>query len=285
MIAQNFEYFKPATLGEALALLADGSAAKPLAGGMSLIPMMKLRLAAPEKLVDLSGLGLSGIQEGEGGWIRIGATTTHHDVESSALLRLKCPLLPETASNIGDMQVRNMGTIGGSVAHADPSADYPAALLALEAQLIIAGAGGATRKVHIEDFLVDAMTVALEPGELITEIHVPAEEAGTAVCYRKVVQRASGFAVVGIAVRLRKDGEGKVTFARVGVTGLAAKAFRATRVEVALVSGASVADAAAKVTDGVDANADIHASADYRTHLARVHTARAIAAALSSGAS
>jgi carbon-monoxide dehydrogenase medium subunit len=279
MIAIDFDYEKPASLADALALLADGSA-KPLAGGMSLIPMMKLRLAAPEKLVDLAALGLGGIEEGEGGWLRVGATTTHHEVESSAVLRAKCPLLVETASNIGDVQVRNRGTLGGSAAHADPSADYPAALLALEAQLIVAGAGGATRKIAVEDFLVDALTVALEPGELITQVHVPAEEAGTGVCYRKVVQPASGYAIVGVAVRIRKGADGKIAFARVGVTGLASKAFRATGVEEALVNGASVADAAAKVSDGVDANADIFASGAYRAHLARIHTARAIQTAL-----
>ena len=278
MIAVNFDYVKPTSLEEALALLADGSA-KPLAGGMSLIPMMKLRLAIPEKLVDLSACGLTGVSEGDG-WLKVGAMTTHHDVESSSVLRAKCPLLAETAANIGDVQVRNRGTIGGSAAHADPSADYPASLLALEAQLIIAGSGGGTRKVSIDEFLVDALTVALEPGELITQIHVPCEEAGTGVCYHKVVQPASGYAVVGIAVRVRKDASGKVTFARVGVTGLASKAFRALGVEAALLNGASAVDAAAVVGEGVDANADIHASASYRTHLARVHTARAIAKAL-----
>ncbi len=277
MIANNFDYVKPASLAEALGHLADGS--KPLAGGMSLIPMMKLRLAAPEKLVDLSGLGLNGITEGGGGWIKIGATATHHEVESSALLRAKCPLLAEAASHIGDVQVRNMGTIGGSAAHADPSADYPASLLALEASVIIASTGG-TRKMSVADFLVDSLTVALEPGELITEVHVPAEAAGTGVTYRKVVQPASGYAVVGIAVRVRKDASGKVTFARVGVTGLASKAFRAAGVETALAGGASVEEAAAKVADGVEATSDLSASAEYRSHLAKVHAARAIRTAL-----
>ncbi len=280
MIAHNFEYVKPASLAEALGHLAgDG---KPLAGGMSLIPMMKLRLAAPEKLVDLSALGLNAITEGDG-WIRIGATATHHEVESSELLRAKCPLIAEAASHIGDVQVRNMGTIGGSTAHADPAADYPASLLALDASVIVASSSG-TRTMAVADFLVDALTVALEPGELITEVHVPMEVPGTGVTYNKVVQPASGYAVVGIAVRIRKNASGAVTFARVGVTGLASKAFRATAVETALTSGASVEEAAAKVTDGVDANADTYASADYRSHLARVHTARAIRTALGKAA-
>jgi aerobic carbon-monoxide dehydrogenase medium subunit len=269
MIANNFDYVKPASLIEALGYLAtDG---KPLAGGMSLIPMMKLRLAAPERLVDLSGLGLNTIVEGDG-WIRIGAMSTHHEVESSSLLRAKCPLLAEAASNIGDVQVRNMGTIGGSTAHA-------ASLLALEASVIVASASG-TRKLAVSDLLVDALTVSLEPGELITEVHVPVETAGTGVTYRKVVQPASGYAVVGIAARVRKDARGAVTFARIGVTGLASKAFRATGAEAAITSGASVEDAAALVTEGVDANGDTYASADYRSHLARVHAARAIRTAL-----
>jgi len=281
MIATNFDYVKPASLTEALGYLAtDG---KPLAGGMSLIPMMKLRLAAPERLVDLSGLGLNRIAEGDG-WIRVGAMSTHHEVLSSALIRAKCPLLAEAASNIGDVQVRNMGTIGGSTAHADPAADYPASLLALEASVIVASASG-TRKVAVADLLVDALTVSLEPGELITEIHVPVEAEGTGVTYRKVVQPASGYAVVGIAVRVRKDAAGTVTFVRIGVTGLASKAFRATGAEAALTLGASIEDAAALVTEGVDANGDAYASADYRCHLARVHAARAIRTALERAAS
>jgi carbon-monoxide dehydrogenase medium subunit len=275
MIANNFEYVKPGSLSEALGLLSDGSG-KVLAGGMSLIPMMKLRLAAPEKLVDVSGLGLDGIAETDQGWLKIGAMATHHQVMSSALVRSKCPLLAETAGNIGDVQVRNMGTIGGSTAHADPAADYPASLMALEASVILAGTGGSTRKVAIGDFLVDALTTALEPGELITEIHVPEEQAGTGVAYQKVVHPASGYAVVGIAVRLRLDAAGKVSFARVGVTGLAAKASRATGVEIALTGGASVEEAAAHVAEGVDATSDSYASAEYRSHLAKVHAARAL---------
>src|SRR6266852_3030746 len=172
MIAQKFEYTAPKTLDEALHLLAGG--AKPLAGGMSLIPMMKLRLAAPEHLVDLGRLkDLNYIRE-EGGAIHIGATTTHQDIESSAVLRGKCPLLAETAANIGDVQVRNRGTIGGSVAHADPSADYPAALLALEAKVKLVSATG-DRTISIGDFLVDTLTTAIEPGEILQEVIVPVE--------------------------------------------------------------------------------------------------------------
>jgi carbon-monoxide dehydrogenase medium subunit len=273
MIAQNFEYEAPTTLKQALALLATGDT-KVLAGGMSLVPMMKLRLAAPERLVDLSRIpGLSEIKEA-GASIVIGAMTTHHQVEDSALLRAKCPLLAETASNIGDVQVRNMGTIGGSVAHADPAADYPAALLALEAKVRLVGANS-DRTLSVEDFLVDTLTTAIEPGEILREVIVPVEASGAGVSYQKMVQPASGFAVVGVAARI---GNG---FVRVGVTGLAGKAYRATNVEKIMLETGDVRKASAVVADGVDANSDLFASADYRRHLAQVYTARALKQALS----
>lgn len=282
MIPENFEYTRPKTLHEALSLLADG-AAKPLAGGMSLIPLMKLRLASPGKVVDLGRLPeLNYIRESDGK-IHIGATTTHYDVESSALIRGKCPLLHETVTNIGDVQVRNRGTLGGSIAHADPAADYPAALLALEAQIVIAGASG-ERTLSFSDFLVDTFATALEPGEIVREIIVPVENHSTGTCYQKVVQPASGFAIIGIAIRLRKAG-GRIALLRCGVTGVAGKAYRARGVEQVLedstVSAADIQNAAAKIADGVDANSDLFASADYRKHLARIHAVRAIGIALS----
>ena len=277
MIAQNFEYATPASLKEALALLSGGDA-KILAGGMSLIPMMKLRLATPERLVDLSRVpGLSGITE-EAGFIRIGAMTTHHEVEDSALLRARCPLLAEAAASIGDVQVRNMGTIGGSVAHADPAADYPASLLALEAKVRLVGAKS-DRTLSLEDFLVDTLTTALEPGEILQEVIVPVEAPGAGVNYQKMVQPASGFAIVGVAARVAKTA-GKPSFARVGVTGLAGKAYRAANVEAILIHTGDVAKAAAAVADGVDANSDLFASAHYRSHMAQVYTGRALTLAL-----
>jgi carbon-monoxide dehydrogenase medium subunit len=280
MIPQQFEYSAPKTLDEALGLLAEG--AKPLAGGMSLIPMMKLRLANPEHLVDLGRIkDLSYIRE-EGGVLHIGATATHHDVENSALVRGKCPLLAETASHIGDVQVRNMGTIGGSVAHADPAADYPAALQALEAKIVLKGAKS-ERTVSAEDFFVDTFTTALEPGEIVREVIVPVDGAGTGTNYQKVLQPASGFAIVGIAVRLRKQGD-KVAMARIGVTGLSNRAFRAKEAEKALEgrvgSPAEIQAVAALVGQGIDANSDLHASAEYRLHLAAVYAAKALATAL-----
>ena len=276
MITHEFEYVKPTSLAEALDLLAKDDA-KPLSGGMSLIPMMKFRLTMPATLVDLSGITELTTMEMDGR-IQIGALTTHFEIESSKLLRQHCPLLAQTASQIGDVQVRNMGTIGGSAAHNDPSADYPAALMALNAEVRTQSKNG-MRRMPYADFVVDALTTALEPGEIVTHIIVPSDGPGTGTCYKKVPQAASGYAVVGIAARITKE-DGAITKARIGVTGLASKAFRASKVEEALVFGASVADAAALVTEGVDASADIHTSADYRKHLARVHTARAITAAL-----
>lgn len=268
MIAQNFEYESPTTLKEALALLSTGDT-KVLAGGMSLIPMMKLRLAGPERLVDLRRVpGLTGIRESAGS-ITIGAMTTHHEVEESPLLRAKCPLVAETASHIGDMQVRNMGTIGGSVAHADPAADQPAALLALEAKVRLVGATS-DRTMTVEEFLVDTLTTAIEPGEILQEVIVPVEASGVGVSYQKMVQPASGFAIVGIAARLGKG------FVRIGVTGLAGKAYRAKAAEKIMLDTGDIAKAAAAVADGVDANSDLFASADYRRHLAQVYTARAL---------
>ena len=281
MIAQKFEYTVPKSLDEALHLLSGG--AKPLAGGMSLIPMMKLRLAAPEHLVDLRALkDLNYIREA-GGQLHIGATASHYEIESSALLRQKCPLLTETAASIGDVQVRNMGTIGGSVAHADPAADYPAALEALEAKFVLQGAK-AERTLSAADFFVEAFTTALEPGEILREVIVPIDDARTGTSYQKMVQPASGFAIVGVATRVRQNA-GKVSFVRIGVTGLSNHAYRATAAEKALegkpASPNDIENAAALVAQGIDANSDLHASADYRKHLAVVHAARALKTAIS----
>jgi len=278
MITQAFDYAAPKMLDEAMQLIAAG--AKPLAGGMSLIPMMKLRLASPEQLVDLVRIkDLNYIRE-SGNQLHIGATATHYAVESSSLVRAKCPLLAAAAASIGDVQVRNVGTLGGSVAHADPAADYPAALQALEAQIVIKCAKS-ERTVSAADFFLDAFTTALEPGEIVREIVVPIEDSSTS--YQKAPQPASGFALVGVAVRVRKNG-GRIASARIGVTGLANKSYRASAAEKALEgtagTAADVQKAAALVPQGVDANSDLHASADYRKHLASVYAARALTIAL-----
>ena len=284
MIPNTFEYTAPTTLKDALALIGNGG--KPLAGGMSLIPMMKLRLASPEHLIDLNRIPeLNYIREASGE-LHIGANATHYDVETSPLILGKCPLLAETASNIGDIQVRNRGTLGGSVAHADPSADYPAALQALEAKIVLSSSKG-TRALPVGDFFLDTFTTALEPGELVTEIIVPIEAGLTGTSYQKFVQPASGFAIVGVAARMRRE-DGKITLARIGVTGLSGNSYRALKTEAALESKAGseaeIAEASRLVGDGIEASADLHASAVYRMHLASNYAARAIREALSRSA-
>ena len=278
MIPQEFDYSAPSTLKEALQLIADGDR-KVLAGGMSLVPLMKLRLAAPGHVVDIARVpDLNHITE-SGGVVHIGATATHHDLETSPLIRGRCPLLAEAASHIGDTQVRNMGTIGGSIAHADPAADYPASLLALEAKIRLASAKS-DRTVAAADFFLDPFTTAIEPGEIVVEILVNSEEPSEGYRYEKVPHPASGFAVVGIATRIKKTGN-KISLARIGVTGMAPRAFRATQAEKVLESSGDIATAAALVAEGQEANADLYASADYRRQLARVSAARALSVALS----
>ena len=281
MIASSFDYTAPETLSDALKALADDPEAKVLAGGQSLIPIMKLRLAAPSQVVDLGGIADLHFIVEEDGVIRIGSMTTHEQVENSDLLREKCPLLAAAAAGIGDVQVRNRGTIGGAVAHADPAADYPAALQALEASVKVVGSGG-ERVVAIDDFIVDALTTALEPGEIVTEIQVPVESAGVGSAYETIVQPASGYAIVGAAVRVGVS-DGNISFARVGMTGVGTKAYRASAVESALegqpANDETYASAAQAAAEGVDALQDLHASAEYRAHLATVFARRAIAAA------
>ena len=281
MISLPFRYERPATLAEALHLLND-SGAKALAGGMSLVPMMKLRLAAPDTLVDLGGIPGQKQIDAVNGHLRIGPMVTHYELESGAAIRSACPLLSACAARIGDVQVRNVGTIGGSVAHADPAADYPAALLALEAELVLTGPSG-QRSVKADEFFLDTFTTALEAGELITEIRVPRDESGTGAAYEKKAQSASGFAIVGVGARVQIEG-GRIKRARVGVTGLGGVAYRARSVEARLEGTSGTPDdvraASASVSDGVDVSSDIHASADFRAHLARVFTARALTAAI-----
>ncbi len=283
MIAAQFDYVRANTLDEALTLLAQNEDAKILAGGHSLIPAMKLRLAMPPLLVDIGRIkDLSYVRE-ESGQIRIGAMTTHYQIESSDLLKKICPLLPECAGHIGDVQVRNKGTIGGSVAHSDPSGDWPAAIIALNAELVAVGKNG-ERTIKADDFFVELMTTALEPGEILREIRVNKSNGRTGQAYAKMHHPASGFAVVGVAASLTLDGDGGCAKASIGITGVSSKAYRATAVESALTGRAldaqTAADASAHAADGVDINGDLFASEDYRRHLAQVFTRRAIVTAM-----
>lgn len=283
MIAAPFEYVRAHTLDEALSLLSQNEDAKILAGGHSLIPAMKLRLAQPSLLVDISRIqDLSYIRE-ENGQICIGAMTTHYQIESSDLLKSICPLLPDCASQIGDMQVRNKGTIGGSVAHADPAGDWPAAIIALNAEMVATSKSG-ERTIKADDFFVDMMTTALEPGEILSEIRINKTNGRTGHAYVKMPHPASGFAVVGVAANLSFNGGSECKSASIGITGVSAKAYRASAVEDNLIGAKldlqTITSAASRATEGVDINGDLFASDEYRKHLAAVYVRRAIASAM-----
>ncbi len=284
MIPAQFDYEAPKTLDQAIALLAQhGDEATILAGGHSLIPAMRLRLVQPQLLVDLGRIQDLAYLREEAGQIRIGAMTTHYQIESSERLKEICPLLPDCAAQIGDVQVRNKGTIGGSVAHSDPAGDWPAAIIALRAEMVVVGPGG-ERVINADDFFVDMLTTALEPSEILRELRItkPAGRFGQA--YQKVRHPASGFAVVGVAVSLKFAADGKCETAGVGVTGVSSKAYRATAVEATLagkeLTEQTITEAASQATDGIDANSDLYASEDYRRHLAQIHTRRAITTAV-----
>jgi aerobic carbon-monoxide dehydrogenase medium subunit len=285
MIPTTFDYLTARTLDEAISLLGQHKEnGKLLAGGHSLIPAMKLRLSEPQVLIDISRIKeLSYIRQ-EGATIRIGATTTHYQIESSDLLRRVCPLLPEAASHLGDVQVRNKGTIGGSLAHADPAADWPASVIALDSEIVLAGAKG-ERTVKADKFFTELFTTAMQPGEILREIRFQAPTGRFGQAYKKFRHPASGFAVVGVAVSLTLDNAGRCAAASVGITGASPKAYRATGVENALkgaaLEGKTLSAAAAHATDGVSTNTDLFASGDYRRHLAEVYTRRALETAAS----
>jgi carbon-monoxide dehydrogenase medium subunit len=277
MIPSSFAYESPTTLEDALRLLAQGGEIKVLAGGHSLLPAMKLRLAQPQLVVDIGRLReLSYIRE-QDGKIAIGSMTTHYEIESSAMLRDKCPLLPEVALQIGDVQVRNKGTLGGSLVHADPAADWPAAMLALNADLDIAGPNG-RRTVKAEEFFIEMMQSTVQPNEILCEIRLPL--TAKSVAYVKTAQKASGFAIAGVAAVLDVQNQ----TASIGVTGVASKAYRAKGVEQALqgkpLTPDSIRTAAAKAADEIETLNDIHASAAFRAHLAVVNCRRALELAM-----
>jgi len=278
MIPAEFNYEAPRTLHEALELLSSNADAKVLAGGHSLLPAMKLRVAQPPLLVDLGRIaGLSYVREA-GDRIAIGAMTTHADIAASEVLLRHSPLLASTARHIGDVQVRNRGTLGGSLAHADPAADYPAAVLALDAELVATSRSG-QRSIAARDFFQGLFATALQPGEILTEIRVP-KTTGAGTAYEKFHHPASGFAVVGVAAVVSMKG-GTIESAAIGVTGVADHAYRATRVEQALRGKplSAVAQAAERAADRIEALGDTFASAEYRKHLASVYVQRAVEAA------
>lgn len=277
MYPSDFAYAAPTTVQEALDLLSQNPEAKVLAGGHSLLPLLRIRLASPPMLVDIGKIAeLRGIQA-DGG-VTIGAMTTYREIETSAELAQTLPVLVESVHHIGDPAVRNRGTIGGSIAHADPAADLPAVVLALGAEMQVVGPSG-TRRIAADDFFVDMLQSAVEPGELLTEIRIPAMPAQMGAAYEKFKHPASGYAIVGVAVMVH-GAPGAISECRIAVTGAGPKVQRARAAEDALKGGADATAAAERASDGLDFIGDISASEEYRAHLTRVLTARALAKAL-----
>lgn len=280
MFPATFEYAAPSTLSEALALLAKGGGdVKALAGGQSLLPLMKLRLAAPTGVVDLRNVGeLKGIRE-DGNGVVIGAMTSYFRALQSPIVQRRTPLVTQTINHVADPQVRTRGTIGGSLAHADPAGDLPATALALNARVHVAGAKG-ERDVSVHDFFVDMLTTSLEADELVTWVRFDATDTPhTGTAYVKHRHPASGYAVVGVAAVVRLDEQGNCADARIAITGAGSHAQRASTVEQALM-GKHFESAAAAASDhaatGLDLLSDAYASAEYRGHLTRVLTLRAL---------
>jgi aerobic carbon-monoxide dehydrogenase medium subunit len=274
MIPPEFEYAVPETIEEAIGILGADEDAKLLAGGHSLLPLMKLRLAAPTTLVDLRKVpGLTGVERVNGHW-RIGAMTRHKDLQD----RSDLGLLAQAARQIADQQVRNRGTIGGSVAHVDPASDLPTIALALDATMVATGPGGATREIPAGEFFQDYLTTALAPDEVLTELRVPHTD-GEGSAYLKFTRRAEDWAMVGVAASV-KVVDGVVDHAHVGLTHMGSTPIRATAVEEALrgkpADAASIAAAAEHAAEGTSPPGDLNASPDYKRHLARVLTRRAL---------
>jgi aerobic carbon-monoxide dehydrogenase medium subunit len=280
MNPSEFAYQRAESVEEAITLLEEhGEGAKLIAGGHSLLPIMKLRLAEPETLVDIGRIPeLRGVRR-TGGGIAIGALTTHHQIATDAEIRSDLPLLAATAARVGDRQVRNRGTIGGALAHADAAADYPAAILALDATIVARGSQG-ERQIPAREFFLDFLTTALQPDELLTEVHISVPAEGHGWSYQKLANQASGYAIVGVGALVVLDGPGTVADVRVGVTGAAAVAWRADATETALrgqrLDDSVVAAAADLVDGGIDFLDDLHGSAEYRRRVTRGLTRRAI---------
>ena len=271
MIPASFDYVKASSADEAISLISEhGDEAKLLAGGHSLIPMMKLRLAVPSVLVDIAGVRDLSHVEDRGDHIAIGALAKHRSIETSDLLIAQCPMLAHVASKVGDPQVRHRGTIGGSLAHSDPASDLPAAVLALGGSLIVQGPNG-QREIAATDFFTGYFESALAEDEMLTEVKVP-KSPGTNWNYQKFNRRAQDWAIVGVAAA-QVDGAMQVSLVNMGSTPL-----RATAVDTALASGASAAEAADEAANGTEAPTDLNASPEYRAHLARVLTKRALEA-------
>ncbi|HYI25256.1 MAG TPA: xanthine dehydrogenase family protein subunit M [Thermomicrobiales bacterium] len=285
MYSYPFSYHRPGSIDEALTMLADfGDDGKMIAGGQSLLPAMKLRLAAPGHLVDITRIPeLGAVRETSGG-VEIGALVTHRQVASDAAISAHAGLLAEIANVVGDLQVRNLGTIGGTLAHADPAADYPAGVLALDAEIVARGPDG-ERTIPVSEFFLGLFTTALEPNEIVTSVRVADLPARTGYRYEKLANPASGYALVGVAAVVRLDDSGAIAEARIGITGASDVAWRPQSVESALVGAtpddATLRAAAASAIDGREMLADVHAPADYRARVTRNLVRRAVLTAAS----
>jgi carbon-monoxide dehydrogenase medium subunit len=282
VIPAAFDYQRPASIEEALRILGSDPDAKVLAGGQSLLPLLKLRLASADTLVDIGRLpGLKGVRRLDDGRIAIGALTTYAELLDSPVKDYG--LIGDALPQIGDLQVRNRGTIGGSIAHADPASDMPACLLALDAELVIRSASG-ERTTAVDGFFEGAFTTGLQPGEILTEIRLPGPRDGVGSAYVSLEQPASGYAMVGAAAVVIADAAGHISSATVALTGVGDHPYLAIAVETALAgsdgSSGSIAAAAAHATEGITVSSDIHADRHYRTAMAAVYTRRAIEAAL-----
>jgi carbon-monoxide dehydrogenase medium subunit len=277
MIPASFDYLRADSVDEAVAALKEhGEDAKLLAGGHSLLPLMRLRLAAPSVLVDIGRVeGLRGVSAN--GVLTIGALTTHDALATDPLVRSHCGVLADVAETIGDPQVRHRGTIGGSIAHGDAAGDLPAVMLALGATMVAQGPAG-RREIAASDFFVDFLTTALAPDEVLVEVRVPMLDASWGWDYQKFTRAAQGWAMVGV-LALVKRGAGGIEEARVALTNMATVPLRAGGVEAALASGASIEDACASAAEGTRPSTDLHASAEFRRHLVGVLARRALAAA------
>ncbi|MEU7872036.1 xanthine dehydrogenase family protein subunit M [Dactylosporangium sp. NPDC049140] len=281
MIPVPFDYTRPSTVEEAVAALGSAEDAKLLAGGQSLLPVLRLRLAAPTVLIDLGAVpGLAGVRV-DGDALVIGAMTTHAEVAASDLVREHAPLLAAAAATVGDRQVRHRGTLGGSLAHADPAADLPAVAAALDATYVVQGPAG-RRSVPAADFAVDLFTTALDPDEILVEVRLPST-AGWAVHYEKFHRTAQSWAIVGVAAAVRRD-NGGIGAARVALTNVGPVPHRARDVETALTGSpatpTAIAEACSRAATGTAPVDDLTASAEYRRELARVLTTRAVCRAL-----
>ncbi|HEV7186276.1 MAG TPA: xanthine dehydrogenase family protein subunit M [Blastococcus sp.] len=282
MIPAAFAYARPTTVDEALQAVASGGEdVKVLAGGQSLIPVMRLRLAAPETVVDLTRVTeLRGVRD-DGDAIVIGAMTTHSDVLADPLIRQYAPLVAEATGTVADRQVRHRGTFGGALAHADPAGDLPAVALALDAEFVLAGPNG-RRTVPASDFFVDYLTTALEEGELLVEVRIPKLEGQWGMHYEKFNRVAQAWSIVAVAAAVRRE-DGHISEARIGLTNMGPTPLRATATEQALAgadaTAEAIAAAAAHAAEGTSPSSDLNAQADYRQHLVQVLTRRAVTAA------